>query len=185
LFVPQARTFPLFSPPSQQPGPLFAFPLFSALAVGVAVVAVGVARDALDTLDELAREKTPTGTRRTLVHRPHVQMERALAEAELGSARAFLYDTVAEVWAKLPSEKVGVPDRAALRLAATHAVRTSAHVVDRAYEAGGGTSIREESRLQRDFRDVHAITQHRIIAQPTLELAGRVMFGVETDVSQL
>jgi hypothetical protein len=39
--------------------------------------------------------------------------------------------------------------------------------------------------LQRDFRDIHTATQHAVVAQPTLELAGRVLLGVETDVSQL
>ena len=76
-------------------------------------------------------------------------------------------------------------ERAGLRLAATNAARISARVVDRMYEAGGGTSIYATSRLQRDFRDVHAATQHMVIAPATYELAGRVLLGVETDVSQL
>ena len=62
----------------------------------------------------------------------------------------------------------------------------SGHVlIDRMYDAGGGTSIYATSRLQRDFRDIHAATQHAVVAPPTLELAGRVLLGVETEVSQL
>ena len=186
VVVPQSRTFPLMTPKRQHPGPLYRFPLFSALALGVSAVALGVARDALDELDELASAKTPTGMARTLGQRSHIQMERAIAEAELRSARALVNETVADAWAQAEAgDDPTIEQRASLRLAATHAVRTSARVVDRAYEAGGGTSIFSSSRLQRDFRDVHAITQHLIVGQPTFELVGRVLLGVETDVSQL
>ena len=113
-------------------------------------------------------------------------MERATAEAELRAARALLYDTVTDVWDRVDrGERLSTEHRASIRLASTHAVRTSARVVDRVYDLGGGTSILETSRLQRCFRDVHAVTQHLITAPPTLELVGRVLLGVETDTSQL
>jgi alkylation response protein AidB-like acyl-CoA dehydrogenase len=184
--VPSSRSFALPFPEPIAHGPLYRFPLFSSLAVGVASVALGIARDALDELDVLATGKTPTGQVRTLGQRSHIQRERAEAEAELRSARALLFSSVERIW-QLAEEgsDPAVVDRAALRLAATHAVRTSARVVDRAYDAGGGTSIFSDSRLQRDFRDVHAITQHMVVGVPTLEVIGRVLLGVETDVTQL
>ena len=51
------------------------------------------------------------------------------------------------------------------------------------YGAGGGTSIYRLSPLQRRFRDVHAATQHVMVGLPTYELAGRVLLGLETDIS--
>jgi alkylation response protein AidB-like acyl-CoA dehydrogenase len=184
--VPVARSIALPSPTPVQRGSLYRFPLFSSLSIGVASVALGIARDALDELDILATGKTPTGQVRTLGQRSHIQRERAEAEAELRAARALLHTTVGRVW-ELATDGIepAVVDRASLRLAATHAVRTAARVVDRAYEAGGGSSIFAESRLQRDFRDVHAITQHMIVGVPTLEVVGRVLLGVKTDVAQL
>jgi alkylation response protein AidB-like acyl-CoA dehydrogenase len=186
VVVPDRHTFPLLTPKRRHPGPLYRFPLFSALAAGVSSVALGVARDAIDELDELASTKTPTGATRALGQRSAIQIERARAEAELCSARAFLFDTGAELWTHAASgDDPTIEQRASLRLAATHAVRTAADVVDRAYDAGGGTAIFSTSRLQRTFRDVHAITQHLIVSPPTFELVGRVLLGVETDVSQL
>jgi len=72
-----------------------------------------------------------------------------------------------------------------LRLAATHATASAVRVVDAMYEAGGGTSIYETSPLQRRFRDVHVMTQHMMVAQPTWELAGRILLGVDVDTSML
>ena len=58
-------------------------------------------------------------------------------------------------------------------------------VVDLMYNLGGGTSVYRTSPLQRHFRDVHVASQHMMIATPTLETVGRVMLGLETDVTQL
>jgi alkylation response protein AidB-like acyl-CoA dehydrogenase len=186
VVVPASRTTPLMASEPKQAGPLYRLPLLAALAVGVASVALGIARDALDELDTLASEKTPTLGRRTLAQRSQTQVERANAEAELRSARALLYDAVAALWDRTSAgEALTLEERAGVRLAATNAVRSCARVVDRAYEAGGATSIFASSRLQRDFRDVHAITQHIAVGPATLELVGRVLLGVETDVTQL
>jgi alkylation response protein AidB-like acyl-CoA dehydrogenase len=171
---------------SGHPGPLFAFPFFGLLALAVASVGLGIARSSVDELSSLAAVKTATGQRRRLAERPYVQMQVAEAEADLRAARAFYYDAIAEAWRRAESgAEPTLEQRATLRLAATHAMRSAARVVDRMYEAGGGTSNYATSRLQRDFRDIHAATQHAVVAQPTMELAGRVLLGVETEVSQL
>ena len=186
VIVPTSRTTPLMASDPAQPGPLYRLPLLPALAIVVASVAVGIARDALDELDALASEKTPTLGRRTLAQRGQVQVDRATAEAELRSGRSLLYDAAADLWDRMVAGDVPtVQQRALVRLAATNAVRCAARAVDRAYEAGGGTSIYASSRLQRDFRDVHAITQHVVVGPATLELIGRALLGVEFDASQL
>lgn len=186
VLVPASRTTPLMASRPRHSGPLYRLPLLPALALGVASVALGVARDALDELDVLASEKTPTGGRRPLARRSQIQVERARAEAELRSGRALFYEAAVALWERtVAGTSSTLEERAAVRLAATNAVRSSARAVDRMYEAGGGTSIFASSRLQRNFRDVHAITQHIVTAPATLELVGRVLLGVETDVSML
>jgi alkylation response protein AidB-like acyl-CoA dehydrogenase len=76
---------------------------------------------------------------------------------------------------------VAPEDRAALRLAATHATVASAKAVDLMYTAGGGSSIFASSPLQRRLRDVRAITQHFFVAPSTYETIGKVVLGVEPD----
>jgi alkylation response protein AidB-like acyl-CoA dehydrogenase len=166
--------------------PLYAFPQFGLLALGVGAVALGLARAAIDELVALAGAKTPSGSRRPLAARSAAQTEVALAEASLRSARAYYYEAIAAAWAAASREgEISVAQRRDLRLATTHATQASASAVDRMYTLAGGSSVYQRSPLQRIFRDVHVATQHGMVSASTLELTGRLLLGLETDISQL
>jgi len=185
-FVPGARSLSLISDPPRARGPLYVFPVFGLLALGIAAVALGIARHAVDELVALAAGKTPSGSRRLLAERAVIQAQVAEGEATLGAARAFLLETVGAAWER--AQAAGVIDlreRARLRLAATHATLASARAVDLMYNAGGGTAVYATSPLQRCFRDVHVATQHMLVAPTTLELTGRILLGLETDTAML
>lgn len=185
-FVPEGRSVSLITDRPGQPGPLYTFPVFGLLALGIAGVALGIARSAIDELVRLAAAKTPTSNRRRLGERAVIQMQVAEAEALLRAARAFLFDAIGDAWQSAQGAgALSVTQRAVLRLAATHAATSAAKVVDLMYTAGGGTSIYAASALQRQFRDIHVVTQHMMVAQPTYELTGRIFLGVDTDTSML
>jgi indole-3-acetate monooxygenase len=185
-FVPAERAIWLVTERPRERGPLYKFPLFGLLAVSIAGVALGIARTAIDELIELAGGKQPTGSQRRLAERGVVQAQVAQAEGMLRGGRAFLLDAVETAWDTAATRgELGVRDRALLRLAATHATTSAAQAVDLMYNAGGGTSIYATSRLQRCFRDVHAATQHIMVAPGTHEVVGRLLLGLETDGSML
>ncbi|HKX76479.1 MAG TPA: acyl-CoA dehydrogenase family protein [Acidimicrobiia bacterium] len=179
VFVPQHRMFDLGSAPVTEEAPA-QFPIYGLLAAGIASVALGIARRALDDFVELGEAKVPTGSKRRLADRGAVQEAVARGEAWWGSGRSFLHGTVAA--AAYPAT---LTDRARLRAAATLAVESARHTIDLAYTLAGGSAIYAGSRLQRQLRDIHTATQHMMVAQPTWELAGRVLMGMETDTSQL
>jgi indole-3-acetate monooxygenase len=186
LRVPTTRSVSVTHDRPAVTGALYAFPLFGLLALGIAAVALGIARRALDEIVALAGGKTPTGGRRTLAERSTVQAQLAEAEAALGGARALLRETVDDAWAAACSQgAIDVSLRARLRLAATHATTASARVVDVAYTLGGGTAVYADNPLQRAFRDVHVVTQHMMVAPATWELCGRVLLGLDTDTTML
>lgn len=165
---------------------LSAFPQFGLLGLGIAAVTLGTARAAIDALVDVAGGKKPTGSRRSLAERASTQIDVAEAEALLRSARAFFYEAIDCAWdAARRTGKLTLEHRRDLRLSNTHAARSCAKVVDSMYNLGGGTSVYRTSPLQRMFRDVHVATQHMMVATGTLELVGRLLLGVETDVSQL
>lgn len=186
LRVPVGHSASLSTDKPRHDGPLYAFPPFGLLALGIAGVAIGIAHGAIAELIELAAAKKPGGSKRSLAERPAVQAAVAKAEALAGSARAFVAEAIDEAEAAAADEgQLGVKHRAKLRLAATHATRAAADAVDLMYEAGGGTAIYARSPLERRFRDIHTATAHIMIAPASLELTGRIRLGIDTETSQL
>ena len=178
-FVPEGRCVTVGSR-ARVDAPLFRFPLFGLLALGVAAVSLGIGERALEEFVDLAGGKRPTGSRRTLAARAAVQMDVAKAEAGLRSARALVGEAIDAAWAAAEAgERLTTEHRADLRLAAVNATWAAADAVDRCYHAAGGTAIYATSPLQRCFRDVHVSTQHIMVAQPVWELTGRVRLGVD------
>jgi alkylation response protein AidB-like acyl-CoA dehydrogenase len=182
VLVPPERVIDLIGGRPADLAPLYRFPLFALLASSVAAACLGIARAAIDDLVELAAVKTPEASNRKLAERPITQQRVAEAEGALLAARAFFYDAVATAWEATGDD---LPARAGLRLAATHAARTSADVVRSMYDLGGGTAIYESSPLQRRFRDVHTATAHFQVAPQTYEVIGRVLLGLPADTSRL
>lgn len=178
VVVPRDRVYSLFSKPKHE-GALYRVPFFGLLAAGVAAVTLGIARAAIDSFVDLAKKKTPLGSKRGIAHRELVQLQVAQAEAKVQSARAFLYQAINDV------AEGSLRARALLRLAASHAATESAAAVDLAYEAGGASSIYSEHPLQRHFRDVHVATQHVMVSSTSTILAGRVLLDVESDTGSL
>ena len=184
-FVPESRAVGL-GVDRPLPRPLYAFPQFGLLAMGIAAVALGLGRAAIDELVSLAGAKTPEAGTRALAARSNVQIEVALAEAELRSARAWYYETIAAAWeAATRHGRIEVEHRRDIRLATSFATLASARAVDRMYTLAGGTSVYQRSPLQRICRDVHVATQHMMVGPATLELAGRLLLGLETDTAML
>ncbi len=184
--VPRARSVSFMTDRPRDDGALYAFPPFGLLALGIAAVASGNARAALDDVAALAKTKKSAGSSRTLAERGVVQADYARAEVALESARALVDVTVAQAWADAVSgTPLGIAIRARLRLAATHLTRTAADVTRAAYDMAGGSAVYASHPLQRRFRDAHVATQHMMVAAPTYELAGRALLGVPVDALAL
>lgn len=166
--------------------PLYAFPAFGLLAIGIGAVSLGLARAAIDALTALAGGKTPEGHRRPLAQRPDTQARLAEAEALVRSARSWLWDCIAGAWETArKSGAVSLAQRRDIRLSTVHAVRSATRAVDLMYDLGGGSSVYETARLQRCFRDIHVATQHMLVGAPVVELAGRLFLGLEAETSTL
>jgi alkylation response protein AidB-like acyl-CoA dehydrogenase len=185
LFVPERYVLSLMDGPRVDT-PLYRFPVFGFFALSIAAAALGNARGAIDELLELAAAKTGQGSSRKLAERPATQAAVGEAEAALRAARAFYYEAIEQAWeAAQQDAPVSESLRLGLRLAATHAVRSSAEVARAMYDLGGGSAIYEDSPLQRRFRDAHTATAHFQVNPAIWELTGRVLLGVPTRTEQL
>ena len=161
-------------------GPLYRIPFLGVLSSTLASVALGIARGALDEFVRLARDKVPTGSGRTVAQRETVQSRLAQSEAAVEAARVYLHDRLASAWdIASRGDKVGGADHAQVRLASTHATHVAVKAVDFAYEAGGTSALYTSSPLQRAFRDIHAASQHIMVAAPSFEPVGRTLLGLD------
>jgi indole-3-acetate monooxygenase len=186
VFVPEHRILSVLDGPPARADPLYRFPVFGFFALSIAVAALGNARGAVDELVELAGGRRTLGSSRTLAERSQVQAGVAAAEASLRAARVFLYRAVDDAWREASAPgPVSEDARVALRLAATHATRTSAEVVASVYDLGGGSAIYQSSPLQRRFRDAHTATAHFQVNPATYELLGRLLLGLPARTEQL
>jgi alkylation response protein AidB-like acyl-CoA dehydrogenase len=184
-FVPADRVFSLFDGPIVD-RPLYRFPVFGFFALSIAAAALGNARGAIEDLVELANAKKGLGSTRTLAERPATQAAVATAESALSAAQALYYRAIDAAWlASRDREGVSVEARNGLRLAATHATRTSAEVVRDMYDLAGGTAIYDSSPLQRRFRDAYSATAHFQVNEASRELPGRILLDQPADVSML
>ncbi len=185
VFVPSSRHIALLGKPTHA-SPLYATPFFGLLAAGVASVAVGIARGALDLFVEIAKAKVPLGARRSIANRELVQLAVARAEGKVLSARTGLRVAFLRLDAEIASR--GTPSleaRALVRIAASHATTEAAAAVDLVYEAAGASAVYSKNPLQRHFRDVHVATQHAMVSPTSAILAGRVLLGLESETSTL
>ena len=185
VFVPADRVVSIFDGPVVD-RPLYRFPPFGFFALSVAAPALGNARAAIDDLVEIAGGKRGVGATRTLAQRSPTQAAVAAAESALAAARLLYYQAIDNAWeACQHAETVSVELRNRLRLAATHAARTSADVVRSMYDLAGGGAIYDDSPLQRRFRDAFTATAHFQVNEASRELPGRILLGQPADAQML
>ena len=186
VFVPAERTVLSATAPLLEPGPLYKIPRTLCFASGDAAVALGMARTCLEAFFELAGSKTPRAMPALLRDQSLVQVHVGQAEAALRSGRAFLMETVRDVWTTVASSgALTLDQRATLRLATTHGIRLAAKVIDTVYNAAGATAAYDDHPIQRHFQDIHVITQHLQGRLAHYELVGRHILGLPVDEARL
>ena len=160
-------------------GPLFRLPALSRLAYNKVGVATGIARAALDAFVELASQRVPRGMSAPLRERRFAQESVAEAETLLGSARAFVFETVEELWQEtLAGRTPTLRQRALVQIACVKAVMASARAVEIVHAAAGTHANALTSPLERRMRDVHVVGQHIVVSPALIEPASRVLLGL-------
>ncbi len=182
VFVPEYRTFPLFTRQRLRGGPLFNLGVMPLTAAGHAAWALGVARSTLDDVIDLAVSKTRMGDPSTLANKLTFQRNLAHHEAMWRAANRLVEDTWEAVGTTISNGgELTLTMRADMRLAATYATEASREVVEFAHLAAGTSAIREGVRLERAFRDMYTGSQHTFINEKTYTDIAKLMLKVEED----
>jgi alkylation response protein AidB-like acyl-CoA dehydrogenase len=184
VFVPAERTVLTYGAPLVSDGPRYKIPLTLGFAAGDGMVALGLARSCINAFFDIAGSKTPRNVQGLLRDQPITQFAVGQAEAALRSGRAFLMEAVCDIWNEATSTEAATLSRerrAVLRLAATHAIRLAAQIVESLYTACGATTVFDGNLIQRHFQDMHVITQHTQGRLAHYELVGQHWLGLPID----
>jgi alkylation response protein AidB-like acyl-CoA dehydrogenase len=182
LFVPDEHTFSALDFRSRVTGPMNRMHGFDLAGCGFCCVGLGVARAAIDDFVELAQTKVPRSSSELLRDRAIVQAQVGEAEAVLRSGRAFLFDSVGEMWQTVVAGGlVTERQRSDLRMAMTHAAQSAARATHMVCAAAGTTSIFTSSPLERYARDAEVVTRHNQLQFVNYEAVGRTLLGLESN----
>ncbi|WP_257448707.1 acyl-CoA dehydrogenase family protein [Archangium lipolyticum] len=181
VFCPEAYSFDIFSGTSNVPGPGFVAPLLH-FVLHMAAVSLGIAQGAVEELVTLVG----TGKRRLyarvpLAESPVFQLELGRADTSVRAARALLRDISQELWAACEGNPAAIPALSPrISAALAWVTETAAEVVGKCYQAGGASSLKDGSSLQRRFRDIHSFRQHAAAAEGWFGQAGASLLGQPT-----
>ena len=181
LFVPAARSMTAFGrnpAEKRERGPLYRLTVFQLFGASFASIAIGIARTAMDAFVDLAKSKTPYGSKILLRDNAVIQSQIGLAQSQLASARVFLHHALAEIWKGAQAGEITVEQRIQLRMASTHATHQAKQVVDAAYHAAGATAIFESNPFERRFRDIHTVSQQVQAHFSVFEAVGQYYVGL-------
>ncbi len=181
VWVPAARLSGNVEDTPHATWPIYQFPKFALLGCPIGAICLGMATACLQEVIKVSKQKTPQGSRRPLSLRPSLHIELAESETALSAAKSLFYQRLAQGWEQAQLGPASLTDRRGLRTATVHLVNTSIKVIDKMYSVMGGTSVYESSCLQQHFRDVHVASQHMMVGEPVMELAGRVMLDLDEE----
>jgi indole-3-acetate monooxygenase len=179
VFVPFDDCPNLGSGPAYIAGPLYRWPAL--FLVSHAGVPLGLARSALDFVEELsARKELSPGC--LLRDDGQVQETIAKAEAAIEASRCYVYRTLENLWATLcAEEKPSSRQRAHYRLMMTHAHQTAKDVINILYDLAATSAIFRSSPLERNMRDILTSSQHRVVHPKMYRPAGRLILGLDPE----
>jgi indole-3-acetate monooxygenase len=183
LFVPEEETIDRDKAHERvAPGDLFIFPTTHAYATAFSALMLGIAQGMVRDLAALASTKTPRGLPSSLMESPVFQSQLAVLEARLRSSRAYLHNTIDEVWDRaVAARELALIDKANLKLASTYVITEGVDIATEAYRAAGQTAIFPIHPFERRLRDAHSASQQLQGRPANFVTIGRVMLGLPPD----
>jgi alkylation response protein AidB-like acyl-CoA dehydrogenase len=180
LFVPQDHTMLRDQAiDRREDGPLYRFGSSQLYSAGFAGVGLGLARGMIDAFLELPATKVSRGAAKPLRENNVVQSQLAQCEAKWLSARAFLHNTLDEIYEYVIQHGDMTQHHAAMmRLASTWAINQSREAVNTMFHCVGSMAVFESQPFERRLRDIHTVSQQSQGRQIHYESVGQIMLGL-------
>ncbi|MEA2770119.1 MAG: hypothetical protein QOD93_3081 [Acetobacteraceae bacterium] len=180
LFVPTERTMLRDEAVDRrEDGPLYRFGSSQLYSAGFAGIGLGIARGLIDAFLELPATKVSRGAAKPLRENNVVQSQLAQCEAKWYSARAFLHNTLDEIYEYVIQHGEMTERHAAMmRLASTWAINQSREAVNTMFHCAGSMAVFEVQPFERRLRDIHTVSQQSQGRQLHYESVGQIMLGL-------
>ena len=162
----------------EPPGPLYVY--WMMIMCNVSGVPMGIARRAIDEACEIAKGKFAYGTQDLIRDDALLQARLGRAETALAAARAFLIETVDELWQTLVAEKeLPLELLSRFRMCNLHGFHVAQDVTRSMYELAGSNALYRPHPLERALRDVTVAANHLLVRDGGYAEIGRVSLGID------
>ena len=177
-FVPEARSFSVFTDPPRETGTLYRLPFGVLTELPVAAVALGIARHALEAFEALARRKKAYGSGRPLALDPLVQARFAEARATWQLVEAGLDGLAARAWQVASSDRtLSAHELAEITAGCALSVARLRAAVGELIAVSGMTGIQIGEELARAWRDLQTVAAHSSVSPRQLTSAGAALLA--------
>jgi len=161
--------------------PVYDFPLTTMFAMSVLAPTLGLASAVVSEYAGIARHRVGSGTREHAIADKSTQIELARSRAQVDLlVQALLGDSDAVMTAVEAGRPLTLEERASMRMKYAVAARTALRAGQRLFASLGGSLLPAGTRIERQFRDLHAMCSHFLLQpEPIGEAYGRLMLGLE------
>jgi alkylation response protein AidB-like acyl-CoA dehydrogenase len=178
-FVPDHRSFSLFTDAPREPGALYRLPFTVLTELPITAVAVGIARHALDAFSALARVKKIHGAGVPMMRDPVVQSTYGTAHATWQLAKNSLESLAHEAWDAVRANRtLSQTDLAEITASCALSVAKLRRAIGELVALSGMTVIQPESELGRAWRDFQALAAHGSVSPRHLGRAGAALLDL-------
>jgi alkylation response protein AidB-like acyl-CoA dehydrogenase len=183
VFVPEHRTLAMETVlEGRSPGaavnaaPMYSAPLMTAGGHAMAAPAIGIAHGVLEEWRDRAAAKANSYTQEQVSAAIPMQLTLAEAAAQIDSAEALVRRCAVQADS---GEEITLEHRVRNRRDMTYSTKLAASAVGSLMGMAGASALRDESAIQRGWRDVQAISGHIFCNfNAAAENYGRMAFGL-------
>jgi 3-hydroxy-9,10-secoandrosta-1,3,5(10)-triene-9,17-dione monooxygenase len=168
-------------PDCPNPERVYDFPLTTVFAMSVLAPTLGVASAVVDEYARIVRHRVASGTREHAIGDKITQVALAQARAEIDLLiQVLLADSDMVMRRVADGAALTMRERASLRMKFAVAARRALQTCQQLFASLGGSLLPSGSRIERQFRDLHAMCSHFLLQpEPIGEAYGRLMLGLE------
>ncbi|MBY0240677.1 MAG: acyl-CoA dehydrogenase [Burkholderiaceae bacterium] len=163
-WVPAAYSFAITPEAASAPGPLYRFPFYSLAYVTLAANVAGMAAHFMALAADCLAHRRQPGSATPMALAPSVQRHSAALHTAFTAARTAYYGALDAAWGRVEAGDAldqGVMD--ALKDVSLALVRVARDAVDGLYPYCGLYAAREDSDINRVWRDFHTASQHSLL----------------------